>query len=386
VSSTIAQPTATTRQVSGNAPDGRPILAVLVKRTYTLRDDGRCEPADEQVPLWDEPQEDPAAPGVLLHDFDLYAHKPATDVVVRGHAYGRGRPRFEAAVRVAGRTKRLLVLGDRSASPAAGGGVLFGQPRAVERVPLSYTHAYGGRDAVAEAKHGNPLAEVLGRAVSPEDLAAGSLFLYPRNPCGKGYLMAATPEAVAALELPNLEDPLDPLTPGRVVAGGPLNWPRMPLPQATGWVGYDWFPRGAYLGLVAPHAPPDDPVAEVTRGFAPADILGQRRPSAAGAFRLTCGASPGLQLPYLRGGEPVALDGLHPTRPDFAFRLPAERPRIWTDGRKGTFNETQPVLHTVVIEPDEARLTLLWRGSAPALRPYLPQELEKMPFRVQWGG
>ena len=41
-------------------------------------------------------------------------------------------------------------------------------------------------------------------------------------------------------------------------------------------------------------------------------------------------------------------------------------------------------IHTVLIEPDEARLSVLWRGCAPALRPYMPKELETMPFRVEW--
>ena len=64
--------------------------------------------------------------------------------------------------------------------------------------------------------------------------------------------------------------------------------------------------------------------------------------------------------------------------------LPSGVPRIWVDGRKGTLKETEPVIHTVVIEPDLDRVTILWRGSAPALRPYLPAELAKMPFNVEW--
>ena len=37
----------------------------------------------------------------------------------------------------------------------------------------------------------------------------------------------------------------------------------------------------------------------------------------------------------------------------------------------GKLNETRPVIHTVLSEPDESRLSLVWRGSAVALRPYI---------------
>ena len=46
-------------------------------------------------------------------------------------------------------------------------------------------------------------------------------------------------------------------------------------------------------------------------------------------------------------------------------------------------NPTEPRLHTVLIEPDLERVTLVWCGSAPALRPYLPDELARMPLRVE---
>src|SRR5262245_33856030 len=91
--------TAFTRQLSGKDPQGRFILSVLAKRTYTVRPDGRCVPHDDPEPLREEPECDPEAPALLLHDTDLFAYKPATDVVVKGHAYGYdGRRQFEAAV------------------------------------------------------------------------------------------------------------------------------------------------------------------------------------------------------------------------------------------------------------------------------------------------
>jgi hypothetical protein len=43
------------------------------------------------------------------------------------------------------------------------------------------------------------------------------------------------------------------------------------------------------------------------------------------------------------------------------------------------------VLHHVVIRPDDDRVILLWRGHAPTRRPYMPEELDRMPYRVEWG-
>jgi hypothetical protein len=101
-------------------------------------------------------------------------------------------------------------------------------------------------------------------------------------------------------------------------------------------------------------------------------------------FRAANGASLGLQLPYLKGGEDIELINLHAEAPRLSFPLPRQRPNIWTDGRDGKLNQTEPVIHTLLIEPDEQRLSVVWRGSAPALRAYLPDELERMPFRVTW--
>jgi hypothetical protein len=383
----IEQVGPTARQESGKDPSGGYILSVLAKRTYHVLPDGRCMAATEQRPIVEEPQDDPDVPGILAHDTDLYPFKPRTDVVVRGHAYGyTGRRSFHATVRIEDYAFHLLVSGDRRSTLDSYGRVLFSEPAPVEAVPLSFAYAYGGADRTAEERLGNPIAEAL-HGQHRLDPSQASPFVYPRNPSGCGYLMEASREALEEFRLPNLEDPYDPLSPARLAAGDPGNWLRMPIPHATGWWAHDWFPRIGYFGLVPAYEPMEDPIPEVARGLVPADILdlipGEPTPEA--AFRATCGAAPMLQLSLMRGDEGIGLENLHPRSPRFGFRLPGERPRIWTDGRKGKLNETDPVIHTLVIYPDEEIFTILWRGSAPALRPYLPEELTSMPFRVEWG-
>ena len=55
---TLTQPTATVCQMSGRDPEGRPILAVLAKRTYRFDAGGRCTVAEGQVPLQTQVQAD----------------------------------------------------------------------------------------------------------------------------------------------------------------------------------------------------------------------------------------------------------------------------------------------------------------------------------------
>jgi hypothetical protein len=159
----------------------------------------------------------------------------------------------------------------------------------------------------------------------------------------------------------------------------------MPLPWATGWIDYAWYPRVAYLGVVPIVEYFDEPPLEVERGLVPdylADGTG-RMIRERSAFDIANGAAPFLQLELLRGGEPVELHGLHPNHSRWAFTLPPA-PRLATDGREGRLNPAEAVLHNLVLEPDDNRVTLLWRGAAKALRRYAPRELETMPLRVEW--
>ena len=376
---------ATVRQLSGCDPEGRNILAVLSKATYRINADGRISPAAQQLPL-NEGIVRNRELRLLQSDTDLYPHKPATDVVLKGHAYSGGKPRptFKVSLRVAQNHKVIQVMGDRTCRLSDTGHPRFSTAEPVEKIPLRYDHAYGGEDKAAADRHGDRYAE-LQRHFPPELASAQPrYYAYPRNPAGRGYLLEVTPAALESLKLPNLEDPLDLLTPDRLAAGTVDRWPEMPVPQGMDWVSLSWFPRVAYCGFVPPHAAPARPIGEVRQGFVPPDILTVKPLAEKFDLRAASGASLGLQFPYLKGGEEIELINLHPTVPRLVFRLPTQRPKIWTDGRKGKLNETQPVIHTVLIEPDENRLSIVWRGSAPALRPYMEDELKQMPFRVTW--
>ena len=368
-------------QLSFRDPSGACFLVTLAKRTYTV-ERGRLVLAPEQLPIRGEPVFDGEE---LLHDTDNAPMKLRTDVVIQGHAYGNGRSQFEARVSVNGKVaKRILVLGDRECITDASGSIYIAPPLPVDKVPLRYTHAYGGSedrtlDGVAEERAANVRSLATALEVPAEQLIRSS---YPRNPAGCGWLLKPTLEAVGKLRLPNLEDPLDRLTPERLAVGDALDWPTMPLPQSTGWMNYDCFPRRAYVGFAIPGKLASKRIAEVERGYYPENLLEPKTPM---EMQLVAqGASPGLQFPHFRGGETIVLEYMHPKQAKYTVTLPTGVPKIWVDGRKGTMKETEPVIHTVVVEPDLDRVTILWRGSAQALRPYLPAELAKMPFRVEW--
>ena len=151
-------PVGTVIQVSARDNQGRWILSVLAKRTYTFRASGDCLPSVEQSSIVTEPIYDRAMGEVLEADVDVWAYKPLTDVVVKGHAYNHaGRPVFSIGARVGETTKLVQVCGDRRASIGFDGRILFSKPAMLDALPLSYAFAYGGRDAVAEAEHGNPV-------------------------------------------------------------------------------------------------------------------------------------------------------------------------------------------------------------------------------------
>jgi len=217
--------------------------------------------------------------------------------------------------------------------------------------------------------------------MKPEDL---SPYVYPRNPCGRGFLVEVTRASIEALQLPQLEDPGDRLTSARVAAGDPMRWPEMPVPQSLGWMSMGWFPRVGYLGVVPMHLPPRQTITEIARGWAAKEIVDPPVFPPRIDVRAANGASLGLQVPYLRGDEDGQLLNLCAEVETLKFKLPGEVPRIWTDGRDGKMNETKPVIHTVIIEPDDLRVSIVWRGNAPARRAYLKDELDKMPLMVEW--
>jgi hypothetical protein len=370
-------------------------LGVVAKRTYRILPTGECELAREQVPLVDEPVEHPESRELIVADTDMLLDKPETDVVISGRAWNHpGRLGWTAGVQVGRHPPReLSVFGDRRVTIDSLGRLLFSQPAYRDSVPLSYMFAYGGCDERAEREGGFEL-EGLASQIPEEDrelaLAAASPWRYPRNTAGRGYLVEDHPESIEALALPNLEDPRDLLTPARLIVHDPAHWPLQPLPASFDWLEHGAFPRVGWFGDTPDWDPEDigqhiDAFPEIRFGYAGRELFVMgRRVEEAFDRRALNGASLGLRFDYLGGNEKITLTNLHQRHPRLTVQLPGDRPKLWVDDRNGGVTPLKARLYSVILQPDDGIVSLVWTGFTKGLRVYLPAELEKMPFLVEW--
>jgi hypothetical protein len=334
--------------VPGQTPAGEPIFSVLLKRSYDIVADRPCVRAAEDRALvpadefWDSPVN-----SSVRHESDLVPFKLGTDVVLNGRVHAPGgtpTPWCRATLRIAGRTKEVLVIGDRTARYANGGAPVFTEPLPFVTMDLRYERAYGGTDVYSD-----PVA----------------IFAYPNNPLGRGFAVANTRASVENLPLPNLEDPANPLAPERVCIGAFANWTKQPFPAGFGWYPGAWMGRTRYAGIM-----PGDFAAAQKLRHAYAELLPPDQRDAylkqqlpAMDFSYFQGASRGLAMPYLSGGEEVWAENLSPTGRTHFF-LPSDMPRIGLDIGRGVQTGT-PVIQTVMVHMEERQLDIVWRCAVP---------------------
>ncbi|PNY33902.1 hypothetical protein C2E31_26135 [Rhodopirellula baltica] len=324
------------------------MLSILLKRTYNLKQNARCERAEEDEPI--NPADlfygDPMNTSVKMEG-DFVPFKLATDVVVLGSAYAPGgnpTRQMIASLSVGNIEKRLLVIGDRSCEYRMGKAPVISDPQPFESVELRYENAYGGVDVYTDPAVAYP---------------------YPRNHLGKGFVVKASKKTLHKLQLPNLEDPNDPLTPDRLCVGEYAQWERQPMPQSFGWFSKYCQPRAKLAGIM----PADRATEQELRAIYAQSIPDEQRQQYMDAqipdmdFRFFNGASSGLAMEFLRGNERVRTEGLTPEGA-FDFHLPAERPRMGLDIGSGC-QQPDVVLHTVQIRMEERQVDLVWRAAVP---------------------
>lgn len=299
----------------------RPLVVPLVKATFTIAADGRCRRADEQLPpnLEGECWGDDPETSSYKYEPEVAFVKPATDVVLIGHAYAPDAQTTEMRVglRVGALSKQLLVTGDRVWFRTAGI-VSATKPRPFEKMPLIYERAFGGWDR----GHPDPAKHTC----------------EGRNPVGTGY--RASGGFQDGLALPNVEDPRAPID----------SLGDRPPPAGFGFVSPHWKPRAELAGTY------DEAWQNDRAPLLPADF--DRRHLNA--------ASPGLVADgYLRGDETVAGVGITPDG-RLHFALPGvPPPSVEIALAQGVPRAVVLNLDTVIIEPDERRVMLLWRGLMP---------------------
>ncbi len=339
-----------TKIVPGNAPDGLPVLSVLAKQTYRFAN-GQIAKLDEaeQIPFIESDEYwgagKPESDAVRL-DSDLVAFKPMTDVILIGKAYApQGKKAFflDIGIQIGTAQKILRVFGDRNAY-VTGSNLAFSDAEAFSEMPLDYGRAYGGKDEKSDE---------------------GVLYVYPKNPVGKGFVVKSNPKAIQDLVLPNIEDPKKLLTPQNIVMGRFDRWKEWPDPAGFGYRSKSSYPRYTLAGL-----PPDQwaeaeegrqkeskkaPEAGMKPTSQPAPVQPMMNP------QFFNGASSGLMLSPLQGNEAIKLVHLDPDFHQFAFTFPGTRPMAWLDVGEGPVDMAMS-LHTAVIYKETNQLTLVWRG------------------------
>jgi hypothetical protein len=381
--------TATERLVSGR-PGDRDLVALVWKCAFEIAPGGECTATGEPVAIEDDSLPwDPAIAAPLCSpprtETDLFAFKPATDIVVQGHVYAHGQGAVvEAALEIGDVSHVVRAFGDRHAE-WQNGRVRFSAPELFERIPLRYDRAYGGLDAVALARRGDEVGEGLGTAqpLYADALSAATPFHYPRNPAGCGFLIEADAESVAAVRVPNFELASDPVTPERLAVGAPGRWPGAPLPAGLDWYHPSWFPRIAYLGFAPEHDATSAPLPEAVRGWAPADLLaGASAQRALFDPRFQQGAAPGLAIESLPPGAELRLRHLSSTDRELRVRLPASLPSVHLSLAASDTQRADTRVVAVLVEPDASRVTLTYAAHREAPRRYGNHELAAMSWRI----
>lgn len=296
--------------------DGVDTLYVAIRATFTMAG-GKLAVAEAQPPvrLADEYRGEPGTSS-LTHAADLHLGKPTTDVALLGEAWapgGKSAPAVDVSLSVGPVHKVVRVFGEREWSGLLGSSI--SAPVPFEKIPLLYERAFGGVLSYDESKDQS--------------------ILDWRNPVGVGPGKRKAPGDKARRLLPNLEDPAH-----------LLKSPRdRPPPAGFGFIAPSWEPRRSLGGTYdeawqtrrAPYLPKD---------FQP---------------RFFNAAHPDLvSKRYLRGGELVQVHNASPS--PLRFNLPAcdLDLAVRIDGA----TERPPLtLQTVVIEPSERKLGLVWLGA-----------------------
>ncbi len=343
----------------GQTPYGEYILSVLLKRTYDIVPDKPCIRAEFDQALvpgdvtWGNPMNT-----TIRYESDFIPYKTGTDVVFNGQVYapdGRPAANCSAAVKVADRQKSIQVFGDREVRFVKNGTPEISDPVPFETMDLRYERAYGGTDVYSDKK---------------------TIYPYPRNPLGRGFVVAHTRQNIDQLELPNLEDPQDLLSADRLCIQEYAHWERQPRPVGFGWFPKTYRPRSELAGIM----PADRALEQELRKAYAAFLPSQHREVYLNSglrdmdFGFFNGASEGLVFDYLKGDEQIATVNLGPEG-IVRFQLPGDAPIIGLDIGEG-LQKPQTVIHTVMIHMEERQVDIVWRCAVPYQG---PDWLVKMP-------
>lgn len=313
--------------VPGMDKDGHDYAAVIIKGTFAIQSNNRdLTISDEQVPInfedifFGEPGQ-----SSIKYGSDASLTKKGSDIVLIGNAYTNSGNRkwVDVSVTVGHINKTIRVFGDRRWYRSLGSW-RASQPIPFDKMPLLYEKAFGGKDL----SHTNPARHGLDK----------------RNPVGTGFCVSDNKKHLEGLPLPNLEDPRAYIK----------SWKDKPNPACFGFIGHDWLPRVKYAGTY------DETWQKERCPLLPGDFddsfFNSAHPD------LTSDA-------YFKGGETVQVVNASRSG-NVSFYLPRISFDIsmWIKGKKKVH---VPKLDTIIIEPDDLRVIVVWRATVPCFREFL---------------
>ena len=299
--------------------EGHDVVAVAVKATFRIPDVNEhvCVLADRQVEVqWEHAYYGRPGSSSIRYPVDLIPCKPVTDVVFVGQAHAPNGCMVEAlaaALRVGPVYREVKVVGDRRWKRTLSG-VTCSAPERFAAMPVVYERAYGG--------------------LPPSERVKAAPRFDERNPVGTGYCL--TSDDADGMRLPNIEG-----------LKGTTNWRTRQEVVGVGAVDNGWEPRRQLAGTYD---------AEWQR---------ERCPLLPKDFdpKFFSVAAPGLAIePHLVGGFPVELIHLA-QRPHIRCRLPDLTVGLTFHLRRGS-HRLRADLWSVVIEPDEGLVMMVWGGAS----------------------
>jgi len=287
-------------------------LFVLVKARFTMGPQLTLH-AEQAEPQAEDVYFGEAGHSSLKLPSDFHPGKPASDILMVGSAYspeGRAVSAMNVGFCVGPISKTLRVTGDRvwlngQASQVA----------AFESMPMIYERAYGGVHDTGER-----------------------VYMEERNPVGVGFCGKNKPRDMEGLALPNIEYP-DQLMQRCGDTSSPAGFTA---------VAPSWLPRKQYAGTY------DQNWQQTRAPFLPMDYDSR-----------FCNLAPSDQIfaGYLKGGEPVMVKGMHPSG-EIACKVPSVNLSCKVD-RGGEIVELPLNIETLILEPNELAMSLVWKASYP---------------------
>ncbi len=288
-------------------------LYVIVKATFNIGKDFTI--ADEQLKpeeadvYWVEPGK-----SSIKSASDMHIGKSATDIIMLGHACvpdKKEAAQMDVGLTVGQVSKTVRVFGDRRWQDGR-----ISAPTPFKTMALVYEKAYGGFHVID------------GQINSAET----------RNPVGRGFAGKRKAEEMNGVPLPNLEDP-------KQLIRDPMD---QPAPACFGFCAPNWHPRVDFAGTY------DENWKKTRAPYLPRDF----------DKRFLNTAHPDLIYPgFLQGGEPVKITGMHP-KGVLQFDVPKVglATQITMAG-----NVAQPDfdLDTLVLDPNQLQLSMVWRAALP---------------------